>query len=184
MCSIKNEIQIINEVVKYENAYGRLFDDEVLFTSSNIVGNYVRWQWKPPYSVAVLPITSNQEIILINNFRHSARKNVIEVPKGFGREGLDPVEIVKEELLQETGVTSSSFEYLGEVVTDAAFAYHPMHLYIARNCEIGTSAPEDREAINGIEFIPAQKLGEYLTEGTIEDAVTLLLLTMFINKKD
>ena len=182
MSSPKPEIKITKEILIYENKYGKLFDDEVLFTTSNSKGTYIRWKWKAPYSVAILPITPNNEIILINNFRHSARKNILEVPKGYGEKKHEPLYIAKKELKEETGYVSTSYEYLGEVFNDGAFSYHIMHMFIARDCIPGKSGPEEYEVISNLELIPLKNIEEYLMGGIIGDSVTLLLLNYLYAK--
>src|SRR5436190_22243025 len=119
-----NEIRILQEHRVYENAYGELFDDEVEFTSSATVGTYVRWQWKAPYSVAVLAVVGRKYVHLVNSFRHSARRNVFETVKGFGRTDVEPAQQAREELEEELGFVTNELEYLGEAVTDPAFSFH------------------------------------------------------------
>jgi ADP-ribose pyrophosphatase len=171
-----NEIRIIRENAVYENAYGRLFDDEVEFTSSGTSGTYVRWQWTAPYSVAVLPVVGRDEVRLLNSFRHSARQNVTEAVKGFGRVNTPPDQSAREELEEELGLRAGRLEYLGEVVADPAFACHTMHLFIAWECVPVKARPEASEVIHGPQAFCLENVPEVLPQRRITDAVTILLL--------
>lgn len=173
--NVNKKIEIVKENKVYENRYGRLYDDRVHFTSSDTFGTYVRWVWNTPYSVAVLPILPNGDIIMIESFRHAARKSSVEVPKGFGKIGVAPSEVAKVELLEEAGLICSSLDYVGETITDPAFVYNPMHLFIARNCEITESQHESSEVITGLKRIPLNKR-QCLPFEITTDAVSILLL--------
>ncbi|MBI4731983.1 MAG: NUDIX hydrolase [Chloroflexi bacterium] len=118
----KPEIKITQEIVVYENKYGKLFDDDVLFLPQNVEGKYVRWKWNTPYSVGVLPVLENGNVVLIESFRHAARKSVIEIPKGFGNKLTPPQEMAVLELAEEAGLASDDWEYVGDVLTDTSFS--------------------------------------------------------------
>lgn len=172
-----SEIKIINEIVIYENKYGRLYDDEVLFLPQEVPGKYIRWQWNTSYSVGVLPITASNEFILIESYRHAARKSVIEVPKGYGEDGVEPLEMAKRELAEETGMESDDWEYLGEVLTDTSFTYHPMKLFIARDCrDANLTRHEDSEVIMASHRYPLASIPQLIKNLEIYDVVTLFML--------
>ena len=67
--------------------------------------------------VAILAITDNQEIILIEQLRIPVNRRVIEIPAGLagdieGQENEDLAEAAKRELLEETGFEAQGMEYL------------------------------------------------------------------------
>jgi 8-oxo-dGTP pyrophosphatase MutT (NUDIX family) len=178
-----SEIKIVNENIVYENEYGQLYDDDVMFLPQEIPGKYVRWKWNTSYSVGILPITKDNEFILIESYRHAARKSVIEVPKGYGEDGVDPLEMAKRELAEETGLESDRWEYLGEVLADTSFTYHPMKLFIAWDCrDANLTHYEDSEAIIAKYKYPLASIPELTKKPAIYDLVTLFML-MSVNQK-
>lgn len=70
------------------------------------------WEWieKKP-AVLVFPITENgREAVLIKNFRVPLEKYVIETPAGLmDKDGENPLDVAKRELLEETGYAGSNF---------------------------------------------------------------------------
>lgn len=174
------EIRIVQERLVYDCRYGRLYDDHVEFLPQGAVGTYLRWEWEAPYSVAVLPILDTGEIILVESFRHSARRTVIEVPKGFGRIGTAPVEIAHEELAEEVGLQSSDIRAAGKVFTDPAFAYAPFHLFVAEACSVTQARPEASEVIVRPMKYAMSEIPGLLASGTVDDAVTVLLLQQYL----
>lgn len=171
-----HSIRIKQENLVYENPFGKLYDDDVIFLPQSVDGKYVRWTWKAPYSVAILPMLSEEHALLIRSFRHSARKALLEVPKGFGAIDEEPILVAKKELEQEIGLRSENIIYLGTVVTDPAFAYHPMHLFIAYDCTSSKSHHESSEVIIESRKVNIKNVSQLLESKTIEDAVTLLLM--------
>ncbi len=173
-----SEIKIIHERPVYENGYGVLYDDEVLFKPQGKAGTYVRWKWKIPYSVAILPFISVDEVLLVESFRHSARKPVIEVPKGFGIEGKDSQESAREELRQELGLSCQQLEYVGKTAVDLAFMYHPIYLFFAWGCTAapGDNQPEASEVIIRKAPVRLAEVPALLADDSIEDTVTQLML--------
>lgn len=169
-------IRIVRDRVVYTNQYGALYDDDVEFLPLGAQGRYVRWKWSAPYSVAVLPLQDIQTALLVRNFRHSARRQVLEAVKGFGDAAKDAAEVAAAELREELGFTSLSLSFLGTTIADPSFACHPMHCYIATGQIDAPMKPERSEAIGGIEKFPLARTPEALGSGEIQDSVTLLLL--------
>lgn len=85
-------IRIVRDRLVYANRYGEPYDDDVEFRPGGVRGRYVRWQWSSMYSVAVLALADPSTALLVRNFRHSARREVVEAVKGFGDDSLSPVE--------------------------------------------------------------------------------------------
>jgi len=169
-------IRIVRDRLVYANRYGDLYDDEVEFRPRRVRGRYVRWQWRAPYSVAVLPLLDHQIALLVRNFRHSARREVLEAIKGFGDEARDPAEVAVAELREEIGFSTVSLSFLGVTIADPGFAYHPMHCFTATGQIDGPTNPEHSEAIGGAEWFPLARTPEVLASGEVQDSVTLLLL--------
>lgn len=74
------EIEITAENKVYENRFCEFFDDYVIFPSG-ANGKFLRLRMKGCYSVAVLPITKEGEMVFIKTFRHSARGWGLRFPK-------------------------------------------------------------------------------------------------------
>lgn len=174
--SSDREIRILTERKVYENGFGELFDDIVEFLPQGERGTYVRWRWKAPYSVAILPILTSERALLVRSYRHSARGIVTEAVKGFGIAGRPPAEVAAEELKQELGLRCEQVQHIGEVITDPGFTSLPMHLFLGNGCNESQSACESTEVIVGSQTIAVESVPSLLRTGEIKDAVTIILL--------
>ena len=169
-------IRIVQDRLVYANRYGELYDDDVEFRPGGVRGRYVRWQWRSMYSVAVLALADPATALLVRSFRHSARREVVEAVKGFGDDARSPVEVARHELREELGFTAAGMTFLGEAIADPGFADHPVHCFLATGKVDGLPHPEDSEAIRGVMRFPIEQTPAALASGSVQDAITLLLL--------
>jgi ADP-ribose pyrophosphatase len=176
----KSIIEIREARSVYRNKWGTLFDDCVEFPDGS-EGTYLRFVWASPYSVAVLPITAQGDLIFVDIFRHASRKWHCEVPKGFGAADAKPVDAAGRELAEETGYSSSKWQSYGTVWTDPGFNAAECHLFIARGCEISRSpAPEHSEVISGVRIFSPARAAAGLAAGFFDDALTTCLVQRFL----
>ena len=61
-------------------------------------------------TVAILPIDDHKNIILVSQYRHPAKKYILEVPAGLIDPGEDPRKAALRELMEETGYGASTLE--------------------------------------------------------------------------
>lgn len=177
-----SSIRRTQEHLVYENPYLRFYDDYVHFPDGH-EGRYVRVKWKPPYSVAVLPVTKNNEIVLIRQFNYARSKWMLQVPKGMGEDVLDPCDCARKELAEEAGFAASSFHLLANLYTDPGFIENPTYLFLAKDVvPSGPTAHEPAEVIGCTELIPLATAlqPEWLCE--ISDALTLLAILHYSHR--
>ena len=179
--SSKGEIEIIEENKVFENRFCEFFDDKVKFPSG-VNGSYLRLAMKGDYSVAVLPITKDGEMVFIKAFRHSARGWGYEVPKGYGSANEDPEICAKRELLEETGLSTNNLVYLGLYHESPSTIQNGLHCYIALDAEKTSSIElEDSEVIDGIIKV---KSFEDLPKTDYKDALTEMMVYKYFIEKN
>ena len=177
----KGEIEIVTEKKVYENKFCELFNDDCIFPSG-LFGSYLRLKMKGEYSVAILPITKNGEMVLIKTFRYSARGWGYEVPKGYGSESEKPIECAIRELKEETGLTSSNFKYVGLYHESPSTLQNGLHCFIEIDCEKTDDIQlEDYEAIEGLVYV--NSLDE-LPKLNYNDALTEMLVYKYLFNKE
>lgn len=181
--SKKGEIEITKEKLIYENQYGILYDDDVFFPTG-VSGKYIRFLWKAPYTVAVLPIMKDGQIALISSFRHALRDWILEIPKGFGEKYLEPMKVAQRELLEETGLNCSKINLVREIIIDPGLLATKMILFVAYGCiQYQKPNPEDHEAIESIKIYNLDEIYRLIAEEGIKDSVTLIALLEYLKNR-
>ncbi len=102
--------------------------DTVALPSGQIVDDY--WQIKLHVSV-VYAQTQNGEILLLEEYRHGARRCGLEFPAGRLEEGEDPLMAAQRELLEETGYHSEQWESLGSYALSSTQGVGVGHVFRA-----------------------------------------------------
>ena len=89
-----------------------------------------------PDSVNVVPITKTGEIVFVRQYRFGTRSYTLELPGGIVDPGEDHGVAARRELQEETGFTSSSWEYLGKIGSNPVFMDSYVHHWLARDVEL------------------------------------------------
>jgi ADP-ribose pyrophosphatase len=123
-------------------------------------------------AVCVIPITADNEVICVRQYRYAIRKPLLEIPAGkFDFIGEDPLEAAKRELAEETGATAAEYVYLGVLDTTPALIDEKIHMYLAKGLTYGESHPDEDEFL-AVEKIPLTKLLDMVMSGEIRDGKT------------
>ncbi len=142
----KYSIKIMEKKVLF-NKYVKVIQKDFLDSNLNKSSFLVYWHNKKrTVWTFILPITINNEIIYIKEYRAWPEKYVISFPVWALEDNLSEIENCKKELLEETWYVSNDFEYLWESIIENNFEYLWESIiennfewksvyYIARNCE-------------------------------------------------
>lgn len=87
--------------------------------------------------VSVLPITVDNEIILIRQYRAPLNRIQLELPAGCAEIGKHTTleDAVHAELREETGYISDDLTHIAEFSSSSGMTSETVHGYVARNCK-------------------------------------------------
>lgn len=122
--------------------------------------------------VCVLPMTENNEIIMVRQFRYPYKEDILEIPAGK-RDSADeaPLDCGKRELKEETGAESDNFVFLGELYPTPGYTDETIYMYYADRLSYGNSKPDEDEFLDLVK-IPFETALEMVISGKIKDAKT------------
>jgi len=126
-----------------------------------------------PGAVAIVPVTSTGEVILVKQFRKAVEMELYEIPAGKLEIGEDPRTCAVRELKEETGYESNDLQYLFQFYTSPGFSNEKMHLFLARELSEGEAQPEDDEYIDVVK-IKLTELEEMINNGEILDSKSIV----------
>lgn len=125
--------------------------------------------------VCVIPVTDNNEIYLVKQFRYPFRTVTREVPAGKLERGEDHAQCGKRELLEETGCTCTEYIYLGEMYPTPAYNSEITHMYLARGLSFEKQNLDPDEFLD-VEKIPLSEAVELVMDGKIKDGKTQVVI--------
>lgn len=118
-----------SEEVLHENPWWT-YKHDIFSAKSGAEGEYFYGEM-PGFSL-VVPVLDDGTIVLVLQHRYLQDKQSIEFPGGGIKEGQEPVDAAKAELLEEVGCVSDNFTKIGQFETDNGFLKNTCHLYLAK----------------------------------------------------
>ena len=88
-----------------------------------------------PDWVNVVALTSENEVVLIEQFRHGIREMILEIPGGIIDDDEEAESAAKRELLEETGYSADDWVFLGKSYPNPATQNNTIYHYLARRCK-------------------------------------------------
>ncbi len=128
-----------------------------------------------PGAAAVVPFASEDEVLLIRQYRHAAGGAILEVPAGKLDAGEAPERCAARELQEEAGFRAGRLEPLGRIWTTPGFTDEVIHLFAAFELTRVDRRPEDDEVIEVIR-VPLAEALDLVWRGELRDAKSALAL--------
>lgn len=125
--------------------------------------------------VCVVPLTKDNKVIMVRQFRYAFGEPLLEIPAGKLEIGEDHRSAGLRELTEETGAKCESFDYLGVCYPSVAYLTEKIHMYLARGLTFGESRPDEGEFLDVMQ-IPLDEAVRMVMNGEIPDAKTQLAL--------
>ncbi|MEG9297402.1 NUDIX hydrolase [Mangrovibacillus sp. Mu-81] len=128
---------------------------------------------KHPGAVAVIALTPEGKLVLVEQYRKALEKSIVEIPAGKLEPGEEPIVTAARELEEETGYGCEKLEHLISFYTSPGFADELVHLYVAKNIKRIEEAREldEDEFVEQIE-VTVEEASMLIEEKRIHDAKT------------
>lgn len=128
---------------------------------------------KHPGAVAVLALTNDHKIVMVEQYRKPLGRTIVEIPAGKLEKGEEPITTAKRELEEETGYTCEELEPLISFYTSPGFADELVHLFIAKDLKKLTHKAElDEDEFVEVMEITLEEAQEMIVNQQIFDAKT------------
>ena len=100
-----------------------------------------------PGAAAVVPVDHAGRVCVVRQYRHGVQDFLWEIPAGKLDAAEPPQTCAIRELQEETGVVATNWTPLGVYVPAPGIYTEIIHLYLARELQIGTPAPDVDEEL-------------------------------------
>lgn len=160
-------------VVPYRNPWIQVEHHEVLDPSGNPgIYGVVRFRH---LALGCVPLHDDMTVTLVGQHRYALDQFSWEIPEGGGRPGIDPLEEMRRELSEETGLTASEWTPLGSLHTSNSVCDEKAMLWIARGLSDGEAHPDPDEKI-AVQRIPFAQAVSWALAGHITDSLSVAAL--------
>ncbi len=129
-------------------------------------------------AVAVIAVTDDNKIVMVNQHRYALHSDILEIPAGKLEKDENKLKAAKRELSEETGIEAKNWKALGFIHPAVGYSNEAIYLYLATNLTFAESHPDEDEFVE-TKLIPAAKLYKMAQSGKITDAKTLAALLKY-----
>lgn len=119
----------------------------------------------------ILPITADDEAVLVRQYRHGAQRVTLEMPGGMIDPGEDPATAALRECLEETGYRAQAAVSLGAVTPNPALFTNKLHCFYATGVVPERAVQNTGTEVTEVVLVPVADLEGLLTSGEIDHAL-------------
>jgi len=130
--------------------------------------------------VAVVPVDSNGDILLVRQYRKAVEKDLLEIPAGGIDPGEDPETAVKRELQEEIGMLPVKVTRLGGYYSSPGFCTEYLYLFLAEDLKASQLYAEDTPGIQIVRAKPNQ-IRRLIRSGEICDSKSVAGLLYYLD---
>jgi len=154
----------------YDGRIIRVRSDTVTLVNGATAGREVV---EHPGGVAIVPVHKDKTVTLVTQYRYPAGRELLEVPAGKLEYGEDPFVCAQRELSEETGLSASSFVYLGQFYPSPGFCKEILHIYLATGLSEGAAHLDEDEFLD-VTRQPLSGLIADIMDNKLTDAKTII----------
>jgi ADP-ribose pyrophosphatase len=123
--------------------------------------------------VGIVPVTNDNKVLMVRQFRYPMGKEVIEIPAGKLEAGEDPLECAVRELSEETGCTAGRYIDLGASYPSPGFCTEILYIYLALDLRPGKTHLDENELLS-VEAIAIDELVDKIMANELPDGKSII----------
>ncbi|MDJ0973315.1 MAG: NUDIX hydrolase [Planctomycetota bacterium] len=131
------------------------------------------YRLRAPDWINVIPLTPENEVVMVRQFRHGSRDVTLEIPGGMVDPGETPAEAAARETREETGYEAERYELIGAVNPNPALFDNTCHTFLAPGARrVGPIQNEGAEETTVVR-IPLAEIQDRMRAGEITHALVI-----------
>ena len=134
---------------------------------------------KHKQAVAILPIDSKGNVILIQQYRRPPDEILIEIPAGLMEKDEEIEACAERELQEEIGYRANTLIPIGSFYTSPGFCDELVHIFIAKDL-VESKLPHDEHEMIDLYIVSKKEIVKLLESKQIRDMKTQLALSYYL----
>ena len=128
-----------------------------------------------PQAAAIVPLISDDELIMVRQYRYALKRETLEIPAGKIDKGESAEECIKRELAEETGFEAKVIKWLYTYAPAVGYSNELIHLYLGSDLEKLENKVNDTE-ISSLEILTIDEVLGMIRNHEIVDSKTIIAL--------
>lgn len=137
-----------------------------------------------PDGVAVIAITPDEQLVMVQQWRHPVQGVTLELPAGMVDEGERPEQAGPRELREETGYEGDAPECVGSAILNPSWQNTRVHAVVIRNARRAGDKELDDAEDTRVHCVPLARVRRMVAAGEIDSATTIAPLALFLWRHD
>jgi ADP-ribose pyrophosphatase len=162
--------QILKQTVLHDSSWLRLLLEHVRLPNGVEIEDFYRIEMTP--YVMMFAVDRKGRVAMVEHYKHGPHQVSLELPAGYIEED-DPLETAKRELLEETGLASEDWMYLGKYFKDGNRGCGWVYGFLARNANPVGETHHEATEIMTIHFKPLDEVYNLWRSGEINNVSSL-----------
>lgn len=134
-------------------------------------------------SAAMIAIDDDGKILLVRQYRHTARRETLELPAGTMEKGEQPISCAIREIEEETGCKAARIKPLFNMYTAIGFCTEIIYIFLCEGLTKTAQNLDEDECID-VESYTLDEITEMIMQGSICDGKTISAILYYKNSLD
>jgi len=143
--------KVLSSKLAFDNPWFKVQQDAIELPNGKIIDDY--FMWPEGDVVFTIPVTVNNQIILVKQYKHAAGEILIEFPAGYMNKDESPETAARRELLEETGYDCKRLIKLFESYNNPTKSIGKYHFFLAEESFMASENPHHKDETENIEVL-------------------------------